>query len=87
MKTYMFVPGAVLATLVGLGSPSNAGVNDVSERLREQAIQACTSDALRLCPATLPDEATTVACMAGHRAQLAAPCRTVYDRVVRTLKR
>lgn len=80
------LPGAaVIAVLTVLSGPGLAG--DIPDGLRRQAVEACTSDALRLCPATLPNEQETIACMAGQRSQLRPACGHLYDRVFRLLKR
>jgi hypothetical protein len=63
-----------------------AGALDVSPALRDQAIQNCQGDALRLCPESLTDEGAAVSCMATKRPQLSPSCRVVYDRVARVLK-
>ena len=72
----------VLAPAVALG-----GEADVSPALRAQAEAVCMDDALRLCPASITDEATVVACMRPKRAKLTMPCRKVFDEVVQEVRR
>ncbi len=73
-----------VALLAGLSSPAWAGDENLTPEFRQQAVQACTGDAVRLCPQTLLDEEQTAACMKKYRAQLSPGCRAVYDRGVRT---
>ena len=76
--------GVVLA--MALSSACLAGSHDVSPELRQQALDNCTGDALRLCPQAMTDEGQAVSCMATKGAELTQPCRVVYDRVARALK-
>ncbi len=71
---------------VALTSNCYAGAQDVSQDLRDKAVQTCTSDAMRLCPEAIMDEGQVVSCMASKRPQLTQSCRTVYDQVARVLK-
>ena len=73
-----------VALVVGLSSPAWAGTENLTPEFRQQAVQACTGDAVRLCPQTLLDEEQTAACMKQHRAQLSPGCRAVYDKGIRT---
>ena len=41
----------------------------------DEARQACTPDAMRLCSDTIPDVAKTTACMKAKRAQVSKECR------------
>ena len=63
-----------------------AGPQNISSELREQAIQNCGGDAVRLCPQSLTDEGQAVSCLATKRPQLSQSCRVVYDQVARLLK-
>ena len=63
-----------------------SGAQDVSQALRDRAVQTCTSDAMRLCPEVIMDEGQVVNCMASKRPQLTQSCRAVYDQVARVLK-
>ena len=63
-----------------------AGAQDVSQSLRDRAVQTCTSDAMRLCPEAIMDEGQVVTCMASKRPLLTQSCRVVYDQVARVLK-
>lgn len=44
---------------------------------------ACTSDAVRLCYGTYPDETKLLSCMKQNRAQLSGTCRMAFDAGVR----
>ena len=69
-----------LAFLLAATVPGLAGSENLSPEFRQEAVQACTGDAVRLCPQTLLDEERTAACMATFRSQLSPACRQVYDR-------
>jgi hypothetical protein len=73
-----------LALVLAATAPVLAGTEKLSPEFRQQAVQACTGDAVRLCPQTLLDEEQTAACMKTYRAQLSPACRSVYDRGIRT---
>ncbi len=69
--------------VVALSSPCLAGAEHLTPEFRQEAVQACTGDAVRLCPQSLLDEEATAACMKVYRAQLSPGCRAVYDRGIR----
>ncbi|RYB06439.1 hypothetical protein [Lichenibacterium ramalinae] len=73
---------SIVVTLALVG-PALAGTEHLSPEFRQQAMQACTGDAMRLCPQTLLDEEKTAACMKVYRAQLSPGCRAVYDQGIR----
>lgn len=73
-----------VAVIAAVSSPAWAGAENLSPDFRQQAVQACTGDAVRLCPQTLLDEEQTAACMKKYRAQLSPGCRAVYDKGIRT---
>ena len=81
-----------IAAIIGAGltialtSNCFAGAQDVSQDLRDKAVQNCTDDAMRLCPQAIMDEGQVVSCMASKRPQLTQSCRVVYDQVARVLK-
>ena len=81
-----------IAAIIGAGltialtSSCFAGAQDVSQDLRDRAVQNCTSDAMRLCPQVIMDEGQVVSCMASKRPQLTQSCRAVYDQVARVLR-
>ncbi|WP_237482784.1 hypothetical protein [Lichenibacterium dinghuense] len=77
---------ATLATLV-VPSAALAAAADVSPALRARAEAVCRDDALRLCADAIPDETAILTCMRPKRAQLSAPCRTVFNEVVRNVRR
>ena len=82
MRISILSAGLTLA----LTSGCLAGAQDVSQGLRDKAVQNCTSDAMRLCPEAIMDEGQVVTCMASKRPQLTQSCRAVYDQVARVLK-
>lgn len=73
-----------LVLLLGLPCPAWSGTEPLTPEFRQEAVQACTGDAVRLCPQTLLDEEQTAACMKRYRTQLSPGCRAVYDRGIRT---
>lgn len=73
-----------LVTSLALTGTALAGTEHLTPEFRQQAVQACTGDAMRLCPQTLLDEEKTAACMKVYRAQLSPGCRAVYDQGIRT---
>ncbi len=64
---YLIVGAALLAGALAFCGPDRAGAQD--------ARQACTPDAMRLCSAFIPDEARVKSCMLARRAQLSPECR------------
>ena len=80
-------PAILLLATVLLPCVAFATEADVSPGLRAQAEAVCRDDAFRLCADAIPDEAAILACMRPKRAMLAAPCRKVFDAVVRDLGR
>jgi hypothetical protein len=73
-----------LVLVLGFSSPAWAGTESLTPEFRQEAVQACTGDAVRLCPQTLLDEEQTAACMKKYRAQLSPGCQAVYDKGIRT---
>lgn len=73
-----------LVASLALAGSALAGTEHLTPEFRQQAVAACTGDAVRLCPQTLLDEEKTAACMRVYRAQLSPGCRAVYDQGVRT---
>lgn len=69
----------ILSTVV----PCLAGAEHLSPEFRQQAVQACTGDALRFCPQSVLDEEAVAACMKVHRSQLSPGCRSVFDEGMR----
>ncbi len=76
----------VVLTLV-LSSACLAGSQNISAQLRDQAVQNCTGDAMRLCLASIMDEEQTTQCMEAKRSQLSPQCRATMDRGSRPSKR
>ena len=56
-----------------------AGPQNISAQLREQAVQNCTGDAMRLCLASILDEEQTTQCMEANRSRLSPQCRATMD--------
>ena len=73
--------------MLGFTSPSLAAKQNISPQLREQAVQLCTGDAMRLCFASLLDEEQTTQCMSANRSQLSSSCRAVFDQGKRLHRR
>ena len=67
------------ALTLSTAAPCLAGAEHLSPEFRQQAVQACTGDALRLCPQSVLDEEAMAACMKVHRPQLSPGCRSVFD--------
>jgi hypothetical protein len=63
-----------LALLAGVVVFSRDGANAQGS---EEAQQACTGDAMRLCADAIPDVPKVTACMKAKYAQLSPPCRLV----------
>ncbi len=64
-----------------------AGPQSISAQLREQAVQTCTGDAMRLCLASILDEEQTTQCMEANRSRLSPQCRATMDHGSRSTKR
>ena len=77
---------SVVLTLA-LSSVCLAGPQNISAELRDQAVQNCTGDAMRLCLASIMDEEQTTQCMEANRSQLSPQCRATIDRGSRVSKR
>jgi hypothetical protein len=71
MRTLRFV--CWLALPVGL---LIGGMNAASAQGSEEARQACTPDAMRLCSEFIPDAGKVKNCMLRKRGQLSETCRT-----------
>ena len=65
------------AFLAGLISPAFASTDKFHVTDAEKA--ACTSDAVRFCYGTYPDEIKLLSCMKQNRAQLSDSCRVAFD--------
>ena len=74
-------------TIVLVPAMALAAETDVSPALRAKAEALCRDDALRLCADAIPDEPAIITCMRPKRASLTAPCRKVFDEVVRDMRR
>ena len=68
----------LLTTIVaGLISPALASTDKFHVTDAEKA--ACTSDAVRFCFGTYPDETKLLSCMKQNRSQLSDTCRVAFD--------
>lgn len=70
MRTMRFVCWLALPVGIVLGSLNSAGAQS------DDAVQACTPDAMRLCPEFIPDREKVRTCMLHKRSQLSEACRT-----------
>ena len=77
----------ILTLTLTLSSACLAGPQNISAQLREQAVQNCTGDAMRLCLASIMDEQQTTLCMEANRSQLTPQCRATMDRGSRSSQR
>ena len=77
----MRIAGSLTVVLtLALSSGCLARPQNISAHLREQAIQNCTGDAMRLCLASIFDEEQTTQCMEANRSRLSLQCRATMDR-------
>ncbi len=76
-----------VAMTLTLSSACLAGPQNISAQLREQGVQNCTGDAMRLCLASILDEEQTTQCMEAKRSQLSPLCRATMDRGARQSRR
>ena len=65
---------------------SAAGARELDAELRQYVIASCSTDAYRLCPQALGNEAAAVNCMKANRRQLNLTCRVAYDKAAHVLK-
>ena len=63
-----------------------AQAREIDPELRQYVISSCSTDAYRLCPASLNSDTDAVKCMRKNRSQLNQTCRVAYDKVVRVLR-
>ncbi len=71
---------AVAAGLLLASQPVCLLAQDMDKyHVTPQEKSACTTDAIRFCMHTYPDEDQLLACMKQNRASLSAPCRTAFD--------
>jgi hypothetical protein len=80
MRSVRFVFRLALPVLILIGAAAAAGAQT------QDAQQACTPDAMRLCGQFIPDRDKVTACMRAHRRQWSDACRLATSggrRVVR----
>ena len=68
---------AVLAIVAGMAIPAFASTDKFHVTDAEKT--ACTTDAVRFCYGTYPDEAKLLACMKQNRSMLSDTCRVAFD--------
>ena len=67
-----------LVLLAGCISPAMADAGD-QFHVTDAEKAACTSDAVRFCYGTYPDETKLLSCMKQNRSQLSNTCRVAFD--------
>lgn len=82
MRTMRFICWLALPVGLLIGSISGAGAQG-----SEEARQACTPDAMRLCSEFIPDAAKVRSCMLRKRGELSEACRTAMRRGPRERRR
>lgn len=60
---------------ISLGASASAGAFEITQQARE----ACTPDAFRLCSNEIPDIPRVTACMEANKANLSPACRAVFN--------
>ena len=79
------IAGSLLAVQALFASPLAAQSPRAEDKyhVTSQEKAACTSDAIRFCMHTYPDEDQLLACMKQNRDALSAACRVAFDAGVR----
>jgi hypothetical protein len=67
--------GPALPVCFGVMGIYALGITGAAAQASDEARQACTGDAMRLCSDFIPDVPKITACMMRKRAQLSAECR------------
>ena len=70
---------AALAALVVLLLPVTCLAQEDKYHVTEAEKAACTTDAVRLCSQTYPDEEQLFVCMKQNRGSLTKTCRVAFD--------
>jgi hypothetical protein len=68
---------AIIGSLVGI-MPTTALAEPVPTDAERSA---CTSDAFRLCVASIPNQSAVIACLKSKRSQLSPTCRQLFNRI------
>jgi hypothetical protein len=68
---------AIIGSLVGI-MPTTAFAEPVPTDAERSA---CTSDAFRLCVASIPNQSAVIACLRSKRSQLSPTCRQLFNRI------
>jgi|AmaraimetFIIA100_FD_contig_31_16572009_length_575_multi_7_in_0_out_0_1 hypothetical protein len=80
LRILRLVGGPALPVCFALIGMCMIGMTSASAEVSEEARQACTPDAMRLCSEFVPDVQRVTACMMRKRAQLSAACRVAMAR-------
>jgi hypothetical protein len=75
LRLLRLVCGPALPVCFGVIGIYALGITAAAAEASEEARQACTGDAMRLCSEFVPDVAKITACMTRKRAQLSPQCR------------
>jgi hypothetical protein len=68
---------AMIGSLVGM-MPTTALAAPVPTDAERSA---CTSDAFRLCVASIPNQSAVIACLKSKKSQLSPTCRQLFNRI------
>jgi hypothetical protein len=73
--------GLVGIAIIGsfLGMISSAAFAEPVPTAAERS--ACTSDAFRMCFASIPNQPAVIACLKSKKSQLSPTCRQLFDRI------
>jgi hypothetical protein len=68
---------AIIGSLAGMVPTAGSAepVPTAAER------SACTSDAFRMCFASIPNQTAVIACLKSKKSQLSPTCRQLFDRI------
>jgi hypothetical protein len=75
LSIFRLVCGPALPVSFGVIGICVLGITGAAAQASDEARQACTGDAMRLCSDFIPDVPKITACMMRKRAQLSAECR------------
>jgi hypothetical protein len=79
INRFFFTAGSVGRILmigaISLGASASVGAFEITQEARE----ACTPDAFRLCQNEIPDVPKVTACMEANKKNLSPACRAVFD--------
>jgi hypothetical protein len=75
LSIFRLVCGPALPVSFGVIGICALGITGAAAQPSDEARQACTGDAMRLCSDFIPDVPKITSCMMRKRAQLSAECR------------